>query len=230
MDPSDRLTEIGRVAAAFDLSGPRAAVALALDGVAVEGMDLGPRKEHSARLLPAIARLLEKQGMRPDRLTDVVVGEGPGSFTGVRVAAATAKGLARSTGSRLWAVSSLAAAALDSGSLGDRYVLFDAGAERIYGACHRVGPSGVTELVPPHAGELRELLEASPPSGAIFVGSGAIRHSELIARHGFDVEEFPASRPSPDGLLRFLQLEQITEPVADPGSWEPRYLRPWRPG
>ena len=49
---------------------------------------------HGETLLPAIGRFLGEQNLRRSRLTGIVVGTGPGAFTGLRVGLATAKGLA----------------------------------------------------------------------------------------------------------------------------------------
>jgi tRNA threonylcarbamoyladenosine biosynthesis protein TsaB len=53
---------------------------------------------HSETLLPAIGRFLGEQNLRRSRLTAIVVGTGPGAFTGLRVGLATAKGLAHGLG------------------------------------------------------------------------------------------------------------------------------------
>ena len=79
---------------AFDTSGPVGSVVVArgaepLSEAAIEG-----RGRHSSLLLPSIAEVLARADLERGDLDGVVVGEGPGSFTGVRVAAATAKGLA----------------------------------------------------------------------------------------------------------------------------------------
>ena len=53
---------------------------------------------HGETLLPAIGRLLGEQNIRRSRLSGIVVGTGPGAFTGLRVGIATAKGLAHGLG------------------------------------------------------------------------------------------------------------------------------------
>lgn len=60
-----------------------------LDSEAFEG-----RYRHSQELLPAVARLMERAGLGLGGLAGVVVGTGPGAFTGLRVGLATAKTLA----------------------------------------------------------------------------------------------------------------------------------------
>ena len=67
---------------------------------------------HASRLIPTIEEVLEDAGVDRDEIAGVLVGAGPGSFTGVRVAAATAKGLHRSLGVPVWGISSLRAAAM----------------------------------------------------------------------------------------------------------------------
>ncbi len=56
----------------------------------------GPR--HGETLLPAIGRFLAEQNIRRSRLVGIIVGTGPGAFTGLRVGIATAKGLAHGLG------------------------------------------------------------------------------------------------------------------------------------
>ena len=53
---------------------------------------------HGETLLPAIGRILGEQNIRRSRLVGIVVGIGPGAFTGLRVGIATAKGLAHGLG------------------------------------------------------------------------------------------------------------------------------------
>ena len=97
---------------------------------------------HSAALLPAIDWTLRIAGISVADLGGVVVGGGPGSFTGVRIAAATAKGIVHARRIPLWAYGSLlATAATAGGGEGDRPVcaLFDARRRDVYAACYRMG-------------------------------------------------------------------------------------------
>ena len=209
---------------AFDTSGPIGAVAVALGPEVLARAVMLGQTSHAAMLIPTIQEVLEDAGVDREEITEILVGEGPGSFTGVRVAAATAKGLGHALELPVRAVSSLAAAAfsLESGSV--RYAIFDARAERVYGACWGVGSDHAEELVPPHAGELRDILAGDVPGGAIFVGDAATKHRAVIEGAGFPVAEAEAQRSLADGLVDFVARVSV-DPVDDLGAWEPRYVR-----
>jgi tRNA threonylcarbamoyladenosine biosynthesis protein TsaB len=65
----------------------------------------------STEILVAIDEACRAAGVKPQDLDAVAVGAGPGSFTGLRIGMATAKGIAFAAGKPLWAVSSLASLA-----------------------------------------------------------------------------------------------------------------------
>lgn len=217
-------TAAAGVLVALDTSGPFGSVAVGREGTTSALVTLSERQQHAARLIPAVDEALSMAAVSLEDVTGIVVGEGPGSFTGVRVAAATAKGLAHGLRVPLWAVSSLLAAALAGHDAPVRYVLFDARGERVYGACYGVGAAGVQELVPPHGGTLRDVLVEDLPPGAVFLGEGAEKHRAAIEGAGFRVE--PASRDAlAEGLLRHMALHPGLGPVEDPSVWEPLYVR-----
>ena len=68
------------------------------DGVVLQADAIEGRYRHSQELLPAVVRLLERSGLRLAELGGVIVGTGPGAFTGLRVGLATAKTLAHELG------------------------------------------------------------------------------------------------------------------------------------
>jgi tRNA threonylcarbamoyladenosine biosynthesis protein TsaB len=82
---------------AFDLGSPPASAALALAGRLLAAVER-ERDHDRAELLPLLDELLRDGGLRPGGLGGVVALCGPGSFTGVRVACATALGLAQAHG------------------------------------------------------------------------------------------------------------------------------------
>lgn len=210
---------------AFDTSGPIGSVAVAAEGHVLARALMTRQSGHASALIPTIDAVLKDAGVDLGEIQSVVVGEGPGSFTGVRVAAATAKGLCRALGVPLTSVSSLAAAAViaDSGSV--RYALFDARSERVYGACYRVGDTMIETVVLPHAGDLDDVLADRPPEGTVFVGEAAEKHRDRIQGAGFAVAESLEHHALADGLIAFLTRSPASAPVDDLSGWEPRYVR-----
>jgi N6-L-threonylcarbamoyladenine synthase len=100
---------------ALDTATERTAVGIArLEGVVpvvLAAADVDAPRAAMSRLLPTAAALLEELGAIPADITDVIAGRGPGSFTGVRIGVATAKGLAHGLAAPLWGVGTLDAIA-----------------------------------------------------------------------------------------------------------------------
>lgn len=78
---------------ALDTSGPVASVALAEDGKLVGGFRLQYKTTHSQNLMPMMEELRTLSHLDPDTIDAVALASGPGSFTGLRIGSATAKGL-----------------------------------------------------------------------------------------------------------------------------------------
>jgi tRNA threonylcarbamoyladenosine biosynthesis protein TsaB len=182
---------------------------------------------HSSALLPAVDRALRSAGLEAGELAGVAVGGGPGSFTGVRIAAATAKGIVHAAGVPMFAYSSLLAAA--AGCWGaDRPVcaLFDARRRDVYAACYRFG-AGVEVVMAPVALTLDEVLDRfrGGPS-PLFTGEAAVIHREEIEREkGARVVPAQLATPRASALLALLRAEPAVGRVAEPAHWEPDYVR-----
>jgi tRNA threonylcarbamoyladenosine biosynthesis protein TsaB len=117
-DPTPIGTHEGRRGAilAIDTSTTRIVVAIGRTDGTTDGITSWPAGyRHGETLLPTIARFLDERAVRRSRLVGIVVGTGPGAFTGLRVGLATAKGLAHGLGLPIAGVSS-GAALLDAAS------------------------------------------------------------------------------------------------------------------
>lgn len=93
---------------AIDTSTENASVALFVDGQINSKEHLGAQS-HAQFILPAVDLLLTEAGVSLAQLDGIVFGQGPGSFTGLRVACSLAKGLAYAHNLPLYPVSTLAA-------------------------------------------------------------------------------------------------------------------------
>src|SRR2546430_2702651 len=119
-----------------DTSGKFGSIALARgsDGGDCDVMEVVPLAggTFSAQLVPQIAALLGKHGLRKEDIGGLVVASGPGSFTGLRVGLAAIKALAEILGKPIAAVSLLEAMARTSGAQGRVTSLLDAGRGEVY--------------------------------------------------------------------------------------------------
>ncbi len=157
---------------AFDTSTEACSAALRIDGEVRERFEHAPRA-HGALLLSMIEALMAEAGIRAEDLDAVAFGRGPGAFTGVRIAAGVAQGVAFGAGVRAAPVSSLAALAQGVWrEIGARRVLagFDARMGEVYWAAFEVGDDG---LVGPVLEERVCRAEAAPiPSAGTWHGAG----------------------------------------------------------
>lgn len=99
---------------AMDTSTTTLAVAVMRDGEVLAAMHDRAERNHSIRLVPAIEQLLADAGVAKADIGAIACGRGPGSYTGVRIAATVAKTYAWALGVPLYGVSSLAALALSA--------------------------------------------------------------------------------------------------------------------
>lgn len=78
----------------IDSSGLVAATALMSDGIVTAEYQIHNKKTHSQTLMPMISEMMSMADVKPEELDAIAVSEGPGSFTGLRIGASIAKGLA----------------------------------------------------------------------------------------------------------------------------------------
>jgi len=183
---------------AMDTATSATSVALSLgEGAVLRDRDdpaPGGHPGHATRLLPMAAGLLAGAGLRWEDVERLAVGLGPGTFTGLRVGVATARGLAQSLGVPLVGFSSLAAlarpAARDPSSPGHVLSVIDARRGEVFAAVHRATAAGdLDELAPPRAVDPERLQEVlaeagvnAAAGGVLAVGDGAVRYRDASER------------------------------------------------
>ena len=123
---------------AIETSSAACSAALSVDGEVVERDALAPR-QHAALILPMIESLLAESGCAVGELDAIAFGRGPGSFTGVRIAASIVQGIAFAADLPVIPVSTLAAlafGAMRESSVPRVIAALDARREEVYWACY----------------------------------------------------------------------------------------------
>jgi tRNA threonylcarbamoyladenosine biosynthesis protein TsaB len=208
----------------IDTATSSTAVALRLaDGSTLQARDDPDRTQpprrpgHTTRLLPMVDELLTRANIGWRALERIAVGLGPGTFTGLRVGVATARGLAQSLGIELVGCSSLRALAeggrtgieaIDPASLGGTRVLavLDARRGEVFAAAYLLADrESAEELVAPRALAPEDL-------GSILAQAEAHRAGDDVQRAGEHVSPWQAIG---DGAVRFrghLEAVGVTVP------------------
>lgn len=208
---------------AIETSSRRPSLAIAVGGATFEEL-LEGAAPHASDLLPALKRALEHTGASPRDLRRIVVGLGPGSYTGLRVGVATALGLARGTGAVLRGVPSTEALAWGELAAGrEGSVLLDARSNELYFASYRRTAAGLDVVHAPCITTREELPSLLRPNAVLFADDDALRAAGLADRSDLEVRRGVAPRAT--ALLELgLRLLEHEGPHA-PSALEPLYLR-----
>ena len=209
----------------IDTSGPVCGTAVMEDEKVLCEYTVQNRNTHSANLMPMIEAALASAGKTTGEMDAIAAVTGPGSFTGVRIGVATAKGLAHGAGIPCIPVDALEALALSAGSFeGVICPIQDARAGQVYGAAFRGGE----RLTKDEPLKLEEYIEKILPLGDrfLFLGDGMPVHREKIRSLLGEKAVFaPAHlcylRPSAAGMLA-MESETRTDYL----NLQATYLRP----
>jgi tRNA threonylcarbamoyladenosine biosynthesis protein TsaB len=188
---------------------------------------LGPASDgaprHATALLGEIERAAAAAGGWGE-VDSLAVGLGPGSFTGLRIAIATARGLGASLALSLSGVCTLDAIARgigEAGADGERLAVIDARRGEVFAALYSERGERIWEPLVCRPQELVERVAAlaTPPRGA---GSGAVRFRHELARRGVLIEDDadPVHRVAARHICALAAASSGGGPLA------PIYLRP----
>jgi tRNA threonylcarbamoyladenosine biosynthesis protein TsaB len=213
----------------FDTATADTAVCAMRDGEVLHeellGLASDGRPRHSTALLGEVERAAAAAGGW-DAVDRLAVGLGPGSFVGIRIGIATARGLAASTGLPVTGACTLDALGRALGELADpertRLAVLDARRGEVFAALYSPAAEYLWEPLVSAPAELAERVAelASPPLAA---GSGAVRFRDELASRGVGVPE----DDDPVHRVAARHVCAIAEAAPDPGDGrlEPIYLR-----
>lgn len=199
---------------AFDTSNKALSLAILSDDQLLAEMTLNITKNHSISLMPSIDFLMNQVGWVPADLDRIAVAQGPGSYTGLRMAVATAKTLAYTLGISLVGISSLYALCLDAQGL--LIPLIDARRNTVYAGFYDNGRA----VQPDINADITQVLDALAGQESLtFVGE-----TEAFAEQIAD--RFPTAtiQPTLPSAYRVGLAALTAEPV-DVHQFVPTYLK-----
>ena len=184
---------------------------------------------HSKRLISQVDRLMTDTGLLWPQISAIAVSVGPGSFTGLRIALSTAKGLAMAFSKPLLAVPTL-----DGLASQIRHVslpicpIMDARKKEVYSAFYRCDSLGTPTRCSEYMAISPEKLLAAISEPTIFVGDGINVYGDVIRETLADLALFspPFLHFTRASAIGMLALEQFhNNAFIDPASATPLYVR-----
>ena len=167
---------------AIDTATKIGSVALYDDKIGVVGeINLYVKVNHSNVIMSAVDSLFKLTGFTIKDIDRIAVTIGPGSFTGIRIGAAIAKGLAYSLKKPIVGVNELDILA-NSAEYREEIIvpLIDARKERVYFSKYAYERKKIVRMAEYKDGELREILGELKGKKTVFIGDGAIVNKDLI--------------------------------------------------
>ena len=210
---------------AIDTSTEACSAAALIDGAWAERAETIGRG-HTDRLMPMVQDVLSDLRAAVSDLELIVVGRGPGAFTGIRIGVACAQGLAQGLACPVAPVSSLAAMAWQAGrdqAPCDVAVAIDARAGGVYFACYRVQCDALPEQRVAERVCAPEAVPALNSERVRTAGTGWGRHPELLrSAVGCPLQDSGVQLPTARAMA---ELALLGSPTVAPAELEPTYLR-----
>lgn len=169
----------------IDSSGLVAATALMSDGIVTAEYQIHNKKTHSQTLMPMISEMMSMADVKPEELDAIAVSEGPGSFTGLRIGASIAKGLAWTLKIPIVPVSSLMGLAVNVEMPGQIVCpIMDARRNQVYTAVYQTTPEIPEQLEESDVITIETALERACEAAAgkpiVFLGDGVPVFEKVI--------------------------------------------------
>ena len=207
----------------IDTALDTAAVCLARDGEVVHFMTNGEQSDHAAWLHPAIAGLLKRNGNNIDQLDAVAVSIGPGSYTGLRVGLAAAKGFCYALQIPLLAIGTLEIMAYAVKDQAEDFIapLIDARRMEVFAAVY---DKELGEQIAPHALILDQNSFGSilVLNKILFCGSGSRKLQTVLSHRNASIIEMSITHSS---LAKMSYKYFLDKRYADIAYIEPMYLK-----
>ncbi len=207
---------------AIETATEACSAAYADDDQIIERFQIDP-KGHSERILPMVESVLSEAGVVRAELEAIVFDSGPGSFTGIRIGAGVAQGIALGLDLPLVAVSSLMGLAQGVSRVVDGCTAvlpaIDARMGQVYWACLVRDPQETTGWRWQQVPQVTEPEAVDDPGiDGIGVGSGWDRYAEILCRNGRTIwhqDRYPSARDLIEVAQRLLCAGSATPSTAE---------------
>ena len=210
----------------IDTSGRNGTLAIArrtsakVEVLASESLNGG---QYSAELVPKFAAMLERLGLKKTDMDAIAVVAGPGSFTGLRVGLAAAKGLAEILRKPLTAISALELVAIGaSGAHSSVVVALDAGRNDVFVSNVEVQPQLEVRTLSEMLVKVSELAERAREFGGILITPDE-KIAALATEANLPMQKISAPGPDLLAALAFAQLDHGV--TVRPDDLDANYLR-----
>lgn len=200
----------------IDSSNQPLAVALMKEDELLVTYTSSVKQNHSVQLMPQVAALLETANITPQDLTNIVVAQGPGSYTGLRIGVTVAKTLAYTLNANLYGVSSLKALAATL-QYTDRLIIpiMNARREHVYAGAYQWQDGQLQTIIADQYIALSDLIDrVKDEPNVLFVGE--------------DVRQFETQLQAFDVQPMLPKAEVMWQHKGEPQnvhSFSPQYLK-----
>lgn len=219
---------------ALETSSPAASVALARGGQVLSGLALSGRGRNSAELFQAIEALLAASEIRPQEIRVVALSIGPGSFTGLRVAATLARMLHSTIAARIVSVptheviASQAPAGRDSART--TAVITANGKERLFVSSDSPSQTDHSAIRAIRQISTADLLNwfTDSPRPSVVIGEALTRPEviSVVRAAGVEIADAALWTPTATSVAKRAMIRMARGEYADPASVAPLYVRP----
>lgn len=189
--------------------------------------------QHGQSLVPEIQRLLDQAQWQAQDIDRLIVGQGPGSYTGLRIGVTLAKVWAQAQAIPMAAVSSLALLSGQGLGTGDRYILpvLDSRRQTAYTGLYYQSQGRLLGLLPdgqrqwePFVQSLKDLLASRPPAPLVLLGPDPLTYFLETAQAGLPGQLVEPIQASPQaGLVASPALRDWVQDQEDVAGFGPNY-------
>lgn len=169
---------------ALDSSGLVASVAIACEDALLSEYTVNYKKTHSQTLLPMLDEIVSMVGLDLSEVEAIAITAGPGSFTGLRIGSATAKGLGLALDKPIIAVPTVDALAYNLYGT-DKMIcpIMDARRDQVYTGLYEFTNNELVVITPQEAVSIDEIIDEINLTGreTIFLGDGVAIQKDRIA-------------------------------------------------